>query len=63
MIHAPESVSKPARDDNGELNLSKEDFGVSVIIPKTLAGDQKTLEINQLDEIVKSCQSNLPVPH
>jgi len=63
VIHAPESVSKPGKDDNSELNLSKEDFGVSVIIPKTLAGDQKTLEINQLDEIVKSCQSNLPVPH
>ena len=63
VIRAPKSVSKTAKDDDSELNLSKEDFGVSVIIPKTLAGDQKTLEINQLDEIVKSCQSNLLVPH
>ena len=63
MIHTPESVSKPVKDDDSELNLSKENFGVSVILPKTLAGDQKTLEINQLDEIVKSCQSNSLVSH
>ncbi len=55
-IHAP--VSGSIRDDTSELNLSKRDFGVSVIIPRTLASDQKTLEVNQLDEIVKSCQSN-----
>jgi len=63
IIHAPESRSNSIQDDNAELNLSKENFGVSVIIPKTLAGDQKALEINQLDEIVESCQRNSLVPH
>ncbi len=58
IIHAPASASNPTHDVNSELNLSKEDFGVSVIIPKTLADDPKTLEMNQLDEIVKSCQDN-----
>jgi hypothetical protein len=58
MIHAPLPVSNPMKDYSSELNLSKENFGVSVIIPRTLASDQKTLEINELDEIVRKCQSN-----
>ena len=63
MIHDRLFVSNSTKDYNSELNLSKENFGVSVIIPRTLANDQKTLEINELDEIVKSCQTNPPVPH
>jgi len=62
IIHAPLSVSNPIKDDNSELNLSKENFGVSVIIPRTLASDQKTLEINELDKIVRECQSNPLTP-
>jgi hypothetical protein len=63
IIHGPLSVSNSSKDYDSELNLSKENFGVSVIIPRTLASDQRTLEINQLDEIVKSCQGNPSVPH
>jgi hypothetical protein len=33
-------------------NLRKENFGVSILIPKTLAGDQKILRANKLDKIV-----------
>jgi len=62
-IHAPLSVSSPTKDDSGEVNLSKENFGISVIIPRTLASDPKALEINELDEIVKKCQSNPLPPH
>jgi hypothetical protein len=51
------------KDYNSELNLSKEGFGVSVIIPRMLASDQKTLEINELDEILRKCQSNPLIPH
>ena len=57
----------PPSNGNGrytaELNLQKENFGVSVIIPRTLASDRKTLEMTELDEIVKSCQSNPPILH
>jgi hypothetical protein len=63
IIHAPLSVSNPMKDYNSELNLSKESFGVSVIIPRMLASDQKTLEINELDEILRKCQSNPLIPH
>jgi len=62
-IHAPVSVSDPIKNDSTELNLSKENFGVSVIIPRTLAADQKTLKINELDEIVRKCQSGPPTSH
>lgn len=33
-------------------NLRKENFGVSILIPKTLAGDQKILRANKLDKIL-----------
>jgi hypothetical protein len=51
-IHAPLSGSNGNRGDMAELSLQKENFGVSVIIPRTLANDQKTLEITKLNEIV-----------
>jgi hypothetical protein len=63
IIRAPLSVSNPIKDYNSELTLSKESFGVLVIIPRTLASDQKTLEINGLDEIVRKCQSTPLIPH
>ena len=63
MIHAPLSVSNPMKDYSSELNLSKESFGVSVIIPRTLASDQKILKINELNEILRKCQSNPLTPH
>ena len=62
-IPAPVSVSEPIKNDNSELNLWKENFGVSVILPRTLASDQKTLEINELDEIVRKCQSDSLTSH
>jgi hypothetical protein len=60
--HAPLSALNGNEGDRAELNLQKENFGVSVIIPRTLAGDPKTLEINGLDEIVRNCQGNLLTP-
>jgi hypothetical protein len=46
------------RMDKGEnyiadLNLEKENFGVTIILPRALADDQKILRINRLDKIVK----------
>jgi hypothetical protein len=51
-IDAPLLASKGNKDYIAELSLLTENFGVSVIIPKTLARDQKTLELNKLDKIV-----------
>jgi hypothetical protein len=46
------------RMDKGEnyiadLNLEKENFGVTIILPRALADDQKILRINRLDKVVK----------
>jgi hypothetical protein len=60
--HALLSALNGNEGDRVELNLQKENFGVSVIIPRTLASDPKILEINGLDEIVRNCQSNLLTP-
>lgn len=57
-IHAPPPAFNGAEDYNSEVNLLKEHFGVSVILPTTLAGDQKILEITGLDAIVRQCQNN-----
>jgi len=57
MIHAPLPASDETKDYHSELNLLKEHFSVSVILPKTLADDQKILEINKLDQIVGKYQS------
>jgi hypothetical protein len=59
-IYSPPSASKGSEDYIAELNLVRENFGVCVIIPKTLAADQKILEMNQLEKIVK--QSRAPTP-
>jgi hypothetical protein len=51
-IDAPSPVSNEHKDYMAELSLLKENFGVSIIIPKTLARDQKILELNKLDKLV-----------
>jgi len=57
-IHAPLPASNGKEDYNSEVNLLKEHFGVSVILPTTLAGDQKVLRITGLDGIIRQCQSH-----
>ena len=57
MIHAPLPASAETKDYYSELNILKEHFGVSVILPKILADDQRILEINKLDQIVRKYQS------
>ena len=51
-IDGPLSVSNRSKDYIAELILLNQNFGVSIILPKTLARDQKTLELNKLDKIV-----------
>jgi hypothetical protein len=57
-IHASPSVPDGNGGYTAELSLQKENFRISVIVPRTLANDQKTLEITKLDEIVRKCRSN-----
>ena len=51
-IHAPLIASNGSKDYFAELSLLRENFGITIIIPRTLAKDQKILEINRLDKIV-----------
>lgn len=68
IIRAPKSASTGMKDHAAELNLKKENFGVSIILPKILTEDQKILEINKLNEIVRQCRiqtskvSSFPLP-
>jgi hypothetical protein len=55
-VHAPFHASNKNKDYFAELNLSKKNYGVTIIIPRTLADDLKTLEMNRLDKIVRDCR-------
>ncbi len=49
--------ASPSKKNEGEnyitdLSLAKENFGVCVIIPRTLANDQKVLETNRLEKVI-----------
>jgi len=52
IIHAPKPASVGTKDCAAELNLEKENFGITVILPSILTKDQKILEINKLNETV-----------
>ena len=68
IIRAPKPASTGMKDYAAELNLQKENFGVSVILPRTLLEDKKILEINKLNEIVNQSRiqaskiSSSPLP-
>ncbi len=51
-IYSPLSISRKSEDYSADLNLTKENFAVYIIIPRTLANDQKTLGNNGLDRIM-----------
>jgi hypothetical protein len=61
-IRVPLPASNGNRGHMGELNLQKENFGVSVIVPRTLANDQKILEITKLNEIVRKVRATPLTP-
>ena len=55
-ICPPPATSVQSGDYITELNLVKEDFGVTIILPRTLADDQEILRITKLNEIVTDCR-------
>ena len=60
-IYSPMLASSKGEDYSAELNLRKENFTVSVIIPRALADDPKVLEMNGLDKIVAQSRSQFSV--
>jgi hypothetical protein len=60
-ISSPPEAAEKYKDYLAELNLLKESFGVSIIIPATLAKDSRILEMNGLGKIIaQSRKSTLP---
>jgi len=60
-IPSPLLTSNKNDDYPAELNLFKENFGVSILIPRTLANDKEILKLNGLDKIVEQSRSKSPV--
>jgi hypothetical protein len=60
-ISSPVLAPGKGEDYSAELNLRKENFSVSVIIPRALADDQKILEMNGLDKIVAQSRGQYSV--
>jgi hypothetical protein len=61
-VRAPLPASNGNQGPVAELNLQKENFGVSIIVPRTLLNDQKTLEITKLTEILRTVSPPLTPP-
>ncbi len=57
-IQSPKTVSATFQSYNTEVSLQKENFGITIILPSTLANDQKILKVNELNEIVKQYRLN-----
>ncbi len=51
-IQSPKPVSISSQEYSAELSLQNQNFGITIILPSTLAKDQKILKINELNEIV-----------
>jgi hypothetical protein len=60
-IPSPLPPSNKSDDGLGELNLLKGNFGVSILIPRTLADDREILKLNGLDKIVEQSRRKSPV--
>ncbi len=63
-IHNPLPASGEDRDYVADLNLLKEKFGITIIVPKKLADDDAVLKLCGLDKIVEQCrkQTSFPSP-
>ena len=57
-IYSPLADLNQNEDYVAALNLLRENFGVTIIIPRTLADDQRTLEINQLTGTVEKSRKH-----
>jgi hypothetical protein len=51
-IQSAKPVSVGFKDYTADLSLQKENFGITIILPSTLAKDARILQINKLTEIV-----------
>ena len=52
QIETPPSAPRQLANVQSEVNLLKTGYGVTIIIPRTLADDQKLLQLTNLDQIL-----------
>jgi len=57
MIRPPVTGSEKGKEHSAQLNLFKDNFGISIILPKTLADNQDLLKTHQLDKITAQTRS------
>lgn len=55
-------VPSGQKDYIADLNLKKENFGVTIILPRTLADDSRILEVNRLDQIAAQLRAKSQPP-
>ncbi len=60
-ISSPSPALNQGKIYRADLNLRKENFSVTVIIPRTLIEDRKVLEMNGLEKIVAQSRNRSPV--
>ena len=58
-IYCPSSVPVRGEDFISDLNLIKEDFGVSILLPRTLVKDREILRISGLDKVMMESRYSL----
>jgi hypothetical protein len=51
-IYSPLIGGDKGEDYIADLNLKTENFGISILLPRTLAADPKVLKITGMDEIL-----------
>jgi hypothetical protein len=51
-IYSPPFGMEKTEDYTADLNLKKANYGVSVLLPQTLAGDRKILKMTGLDDVI-----------
>ena len=57
-IHGPVLNSAKCEDYSADLILGQEQFGVTVIVPKRLADNDRLMKLTDLDKIVDQCRKN-----
>jgi hypothetical protein len=58
-VYSPLHRMDKGGDYIAELSLVKENFGVTIILPKTLVDDERVLRVNRLDRIAKQRKPSL----
>ena len=60
-IHNPFPAPGEDKDYVADLNLLKEKFGITVIVPQKLAADDEVLKLCGMEKLVEQCRKQTPI--